>query len=284
MERTAWQDALKCFLIFSVIIFHVDSCIVHIPKLSGFIITYFLSTFFFISGINASHSRKIKEMSFKSFCYLNVKRLVLPMCSAMLLLALFRMFLPNGNFDAANLYLWLFDSSKGGGWFVFSLFEFLVLHKIVVKYDLKIQLAFTFLVWCLVVCLNAVLPSSLCGLFSLMAFRRYWLLYMLGYFSSRFLFKSKMKWLNTFLVVAYVPLCIYYTLCINDIVSVKDFGVWMLTNICGCVFWIYIFSKIKHINTSICLWGGKQWIYICCIILFFMPCQAIKDGIILILQ
>lgn len=57
MQRNNVLDIAKCWAIISVLVFHVVRTFIHWEAVSSFISTYFLTLFFFISGLLVKDSK-----------------------------------------------------------------------------------------------------------------------------------------------------------------------------------------------------------------------------------
>ena len=245
IKRNNILDIAKCWAIISVLVYHVVRTIVHCEFLSSFIDTYFLTLFFFISGLLVKDSKMSVEWYNKQ-----VLHLLVPFIACW---ALYRVFLTL--FEIPFISKGALDDAKGGYWFIFVLFLFNVfIKRLKIMSDKFKNITVKFIVMSLpffcAVLLCSILPYDVAGYFSLMSIRRYWLFFVYGYAITNLwkcnsiLESNRIGWSS---IVIYALLSIYYVVFIGDIESNFDFAVWFLTNVSGIHAWLFLFKKLQNL-------------------------------------
>lgn len=243
MQRNNVLDIAKCWAIISVLVYHVVRTIAHWEVVSSFIDTYFLTLFFFISGLLVK-GPKMTDGWYKK----QVLHLLVPFVSCW---ALYRGFLTL--FDIPFISRGALDDAKGGYWFIFVLFLFNVFIKglkvLSDKHDnIIVKLAVISLPFFCAVLLCSLLPYDVAGYFSLMSIRRYWLFFVYGYAitnlwkCNNILENNRVGWSS---IIIYTLLVIYYVGSIVDVKSNYDFAVWFVTNVFGIHTWLFLFKKLQ---------------------------------------
>ncbi|MDL2330447.1 acyltransferase family protein [Odoribacter sp. OttesenSCG-928-A06] len=248
-NRIIFCDIAKCWAIFSVIIYHVAR-VMHLELVEVFANTYFLSLFFFISGLWLSRSL---ESKFVPLLRKNLLHLLLPFFICMTLYSAFQIILKGG--DIRELFAYFWSDSKGGGWFLLVLFIFILVAKccdsIVKVLKIKswiVKILLFVLPLMIVLLLISILPEKIYSLLSLPSFRRYWLLFVAGYFVAGLwgvnIFQRKIiLFLST---LGYGVCAFYYTLYVRELHSNVDFVVWLITNVLGCFFYLSFFDYLSR--------------------------------------
>lgn len=245
MQRNNVYDIAKCWAIISVLVYHVVRTFVHWEVVSSFIDTYFLSLFFFISGLL---TKDVKIT--RGWCKKQVLHLLVPFVSCW---SLYRLFLTC--FDVPFILRGALDDEKGGYWFIFVLFIFNVsiwalksvidkVKSIVAKYIILL------LPFILAAVLCMLLPYDVAGYFSLMSIRRYWLFFAYGYTITNVwkcgAILENNRW-GFLALVGYALLASYFVCSIVDVTSNFDFAVWFATNLLGVHAWLFLFSKLQKL-------------------------------------
>ena len=234
-NRLEYIDLARAIAVISVIAYHFP-CIDQLWGLHTFINTYFLTLFFFLSGWLMHLSVK------KQWILKKVMRLLVPLVSFSLI------FIPTIAFIKGSSVLDIFNAmmhedSKGGYWFVYTLFSAMILiwsgHYIYRKLQLpKWAYALILVIPWLIACgLSILLPNEISQLLSISSFRRYYLFILLGMTMQNDTIRTYSMRND-----CYVVFCILYIIfivlslvkfpCVNSNLS---FGVWTLTNIFGCL-------------------------------------------------
>lgn len=103
--RIVFYDVTKAFAIFSVIAYHVAKCM-HLETISTFLDTFFLSLFFFISGLWLDDIRRFKDLI--KIIKDNSVRLILPFFICITLYSYFQIIIRDG--QLSNLFnYWLYE-------------------------------------------------------------------------------------------------------------------------------------------------------------------------------
>lgn len=244
MLRDNVLDIAKSWAIFSVIVFHVVITFVNWESLGAFINTYFLTLFFFISGI------LVKEAKLSDgWCRKQVGHLLLPFLSCWLLYRLFVCGLHGSPIFAKGAI----DDAKGGYWFIFVLFVFNILlygikRLMSISMSNIVNMAVLSLPFWIAVVLCMALPYDVAGYFSLMSVRRYWLFFVYGYAISNIwhcnsLLRNK-RW-GIVSCCVYVPMAVFYTMEVVSIQSNIDFAIWLATNVVAIHAYIYILYVLQ---------------------------------------
>lgn len=246
MERNISLDIAKAFLIFSVIVYHVVNIYYPNQIIHSFIDSYFLSLFFFISGLLANPSKMLSS----SYFIVQTRRLFIPFVFCFLAYRIYLHFLSN----VPILSVKSIDDSKSGYWFIFVLYSFLIVQSYIVKFTYQKSLLYKLigqvLPFFIIVTICLLIDYEWSGYFSFLSFRRYWLLFSLGFSVSNVFYNFsffKETWFGYICTVFYLFFLFIYVAYIKDVTSNLDFIVWILTNMSGCFTWLFI------INT----WGGK---------------------------
>ena len=262
-------DIAKCLAIVSVLLYHIEGCILHNIYINAFLNTYFLSIFFVISGLLFNSQKASEQGWFKK----QAIHLILPFIVG---------------FTLYNIYLWLFwgrplfekndfGDSKSGFWFLLTLFEFFLVVWVVERISMRgggrkhvsIRLFLLLVPFFIVTTLCKIVPYDIAGILSLMSFRRYYLFFAYGYIVNNYFHNSGIFYSRTVGIVSsflYLFLATYFTIVIQEINSLYDFMVWFLTNITGCHFWLYMLKQITptifHSNIIIKIGQNTLGIYV----------------------
>ena len=132
-KRLQYFDIAKGIAIYSVILVHLNTFCGWNSNLLFYIIhSYFMPLFFFISGYFC-----YKQGIFDYSLYLRkkIKQLIVPYFTS----CLFICFVYSYLFDVNLLDRYLFDSSKGGFWFLLTLFIFQLIYVCLKRFISKIK-------------------------------------------------------------------------------------------------------------------------------------------------
>ena len=243
-NRLEYIDLARVIAIFSVLIYHFPLRN-EIWGLTTFINTYFLALFFFLSGLLTHPKADWEWMKGK------IKRLLIP------LLSFYVPFIPflawyRGTplLSTINNVIW--DDSKGGYWFVFTLFAAIsiiwVIYVLYQKLSLHkwVYIALLVLPWIIACGMSLILPQDISYLLSIPSFRRYYIFVLLGMYCQRA--EVQILWKNKFI---YAEISITYILLIlvslwkfQSVESNLSFLIWILTNIFGCLFFVETCRRI----------------------------------------
>lgn len=245
MQRNKVLDLAKSWAIFSVVVFHVVTSIVSWEGMASFINTYFLTLFFFVSGLLVKDAKLSQN-----WCWKQVTHLLVPFLSCWLLYRLFFY----GLRGTSILSKGAIDDAKGGYWFILVLFMFNLmlygLRMITRRIPSKtVHLALLTLPFWGAVFLCVLLPYDVAGYLSLMSVRRYWLFFAYGYSINNIwhcedLLKDKR--LGILSCCVYLPMAVFYVMEIVSVKSSFDFAFWTLTNIVAIHSLLYIFHTLQE--------------------------------------
>lgn len=275
MKRNNVYDIAKCWAIFSVIVYHVINIIYNNQPIHSFVDTYFLTFFFFISGLLT----KKEKVSQDGWLKKQTIHLLVPFVTVFILYRVYQHFV--SGFPIISLKA--FDDSKSGFWFLLTLYCFFVtlkLHLFIlqkIKSNLT-QIAILIMPFLIVAALCLVLSNEMSGYLSLMSYRRYWLFFAYGYIISNYYDYDKLvanKAFQYLSVPAYLVFATLYIVKVQDISTNLDFVIRILANFTGCHFWIIIFEKFKDkLSKDIILNVGKNTLGI--YLLHYFPLSGAK--------
>lgn len=244
-SRITYFDIAKGWGVFSVIVYHVAE--IHDNReMMSFINTYFLSLFFFISGY-LSLGNSFYKLSLKEYIQKQAKHLLIPFFFVGCLYNLYQNLLSGTPPELT----FIFQDPKGGYWFLFVLFLYLItlrLLKGVINSGSRAKvLLFLLLPFVVVVLLAKILNQDIYYGLSLASFRRYYLIFTSGvllqlFGKGRSVVDGK---LAISLSIGYIFLGTYYTLYTKDVVSESDFVIWLVTNLTGCMFWLEVSNMLS---------------------------------------
>jgi fucose 4-O-acetylase-like acetyltransferase len=197
----------------------------------------------------------------------NLIHLVLPFIVCTTLYSIFQILVKNGELSDTFNY-WLSDT-KGGGWFLLTLFTFIVVMEVlkiileIIKINhLLVRILLFLLPLFFVVALSFVVDDKLYNALSMPSFRRYWLLFVAGFFIRNLYGTDFIKRKKTLVIstIGYIPFATYYTLYVGGITNNVDFIIWLTTNLFGCLFWLSLFEKLSSNYTvpNIILYIGRN--------------------------
>ena len=245
-SRLSFFDSAKGFAIFSVILAHLNTFLdLENLHLAYIIQSYFMPMFFFISGY---FCYKQSDLDYLLFLKKKFKQRIIPYVTSCLGICIVYSLIFNVNLF--NRYI--FDSSKGGYWFLIVLFVFcnlyVICHKITCSIKSNIRknmlffllLIFVYLIFCVLPLLVSVDTSYL---FSLPELRRFFPAFAFGMLfkilsSSIDIWNYKSTLLSA---IIYFSLLIYGY---ND-KTIIGFFIWMIVSIAACVFYLNLFKKIN---------------------------------------
>lgn len=250
-QRIDYIDVAKGFAILSVVLYHVASPLEY-HVLRDFINTYFLSLFFFISGF-LSIGKTFYSSTIVSYFKKKAKALLIPFVVCGITNYLYRNFVLLENYD-----FFIMSDAKGGYWFLLVLFYFFLTLKIffTVFHISKFHSRFYFLIipFILVVLLSKILYVDWYYLFSLSAYRRYYLLFLFGVF-FRFYSIDFSKKLMAISAFAYLSLIYFFLDHMTFFKSETDYFIWLFTNMAGCILWLNICKLLPKTLSFLCKFG-----------------------------
>lgn len=243
-NRLEYIDLARAIAIFSVLIYHFPLRN-EIWGLTTFINTYFLSLFFFLSGLLTHPKANSEWMKSK------IKRLMIPLFSFYILFIPFLAWYRNTPLTL-TIHNVLWSEAKGGYWFIFTLFAALttiwMIYVVYQKLSLPRWLYATLLVlpWIIACGVSILLPQEISYLLSIPSFRRYYIFMLLGMLCQRpniqIIWRNKFAYIGisiAFFLMVFVSLLKY-----QSVDSNIGFIVWMITNISGCLFFVETCRRI----------------------------------------
>lgn len=260
IKRLDYIDLARAVAVVSVIAYHF----LRIDEMWGlgtFINTYFLSVFFVISGLLLHPKPEIKWIIKK------IKRLLLPLVSFSVIYI--PILIINNEAPAGSVIHDIFWSeSKGGYWFVYTLFASILLiwliHYLVETLHLHkwSYWAFLILPWLIACGMSIMLPQRISYLLSIPSFRRYYPFILLGIIGQKEYIRQIIRKTSTYVVITiiYILLVALSLLKFQEIDSALSFLVWITTNIFGCLFLIETcWRACRHIQLhSVTKWLSQD--------------------------
>lgn len=234
-KRLEHIDLVRAIAVISVVAYHFLR-IDEIEGLSTFINTYFLSIFFFLSGL------LLRPEADKAWIIKKAKRLLVPLI-AFTVLYIPVLSLSKGELIGTTLSDMFRSDSKGGYWFVYTLFSAMALiwliHYIYSVFALPKWLYPVLLIlpWVTAFALSILLPQDISYWLSIPSFRRYYLFILLGMLCrkegvQRCLDKTVSYSIVTGVYLLFVVLSLWKFQTVDSNLS---FAVWSVTNIFGCL-------------------------------------------------
>lgn len=256
-NRLEYIDLARAIAVVSVIAYHFLR-IDEIWGMSTFINTYFLSLFFFISGLLMHPKAEIKWLIKK------MKRLLIP------LIAFSSVFISvsawcNDTSLTDTVLSMVWSDSKGGYWFVYTLFAAISLiwlvHYAYIKWNSPrwVYGLAVLLPWLIACGLCILLPQDITYLLSIPSFRRYYPFILMGMICQKERIQNTIHKTGVygFVTMGYILFTILSLWKFQTVVSNISFCIWFITNIFGCVCIIEICRRIctrTHIHSLI------QWL------------------------
>lgn len=249
-SRILYFDLTKAYTIFSVIAYHVAICM-HLEIVSIYFDTYFLSLFFFISGLWLDENDVRTLNDWMKVIKNNFIRLILPFFVCMTLYSCFQIVIRGG--QLGNVFNYWLSDAKGGGWFLVTLFVFIVVAKllnamlsILEVRNMVVKIIFFLLPLLFVILCSSLLDNKLYYALSMPSFRRYWLLFICGFFTKN-IFGIEFATKNFAVsVIGYISCAIYYILYVGDVKNNVSFIIWLVTNLFGCFFYLSLFKRLSN--------------------------------------
>lgn len=251
-NRLEYIDLARAVAVVSVIAYHFLR-IDEIWGLSTFINTYFLSLFFFISGLLMHPKAEIGWLIKK------IKRLLIP------LIAFSALYIPvaawsNDASLAETIHSMAWSDSKGGYWFVYTLFAAITLiwliHYAYVKWNIpRWVYGFALLLPWIIACgLSVTLSQDLSYLLSIPSFRRYYPFILAGMICRQERIQNTIRQTVSyvFVTIGYLLFTVLSLWKFQTVDSNLSFGIWFVTNLFGCLFIIESCRRIcarTHIHT-----------------------------------
>ena len=279
MKRNNVYDIAKCWAIFSVIVYHVINIIYNNQPIHSFVDTYFLTLFFFISGLLT----KKEKVSQDGWLKKQTIPLLVPFSTVFLLYRVYQHYVSGFPIFSSLA----FDDSKSGFWFILTLYCFFLTIKLllyVLRRVNNIMLHFAILAapFFVVAVLCLLLSYDVAGYFSLMSFRRYWLFFIYGYAISNYYDYNKLvlnRYVRYLSLPLYIILASVYVLKVQDVSSNLDFLIWLLANFAGCHFYIVLFEWFKEpLSKGIILSTGQNTLGIYLLHYFPLSCSKLILG------
>lgn len=243
-------DIAKVIAIYAVILTHCAGIIGGMQELRYFIETFYLSMFFVISGY-FSNSTKQCSLSINEFISFKFKRLIIPFISILTFTVLISLII-HGKKD---IEAYIIDDAKGGYWFIYTLFIFnLILcfcRKVIQNFTISsfvYQCIVLVIPWIIIVMLCSCFSQDLVSILSLASCRRYYLFFVIGYFSKTiglysYIIQSRICYIG--IVLFYIIFSFILVRYVKDINTTLEFGVWFLTNFLGSIFWLTTLIAIE---------------------------------------
>lgn len=235
-NRLEYIDVARTIAIFSVLIYHFPLRN-EIWGLTTFISTYFLSLFFFLSGLLTSPQNTTEWIKRK------VRRLLIPLLSFYVLLIPFLSILQKTPIlTVCHNVLWA--ESKGGYWFVFTLFATITLvwliYCIYKKFSLSkwAYIILLILPWVIACGVSIFIPQDISYLLSIPSFNRYYIFFLFGMAirnSSHLPTYIQNNYIYAFITLCYIVLIAISIMKFPTVNSYFSFMIWLLTNIFGCL-------------------------------------------------
>jgi peptidoglycan/LPS O-acetylase OafA/YrhL len=238
MTTKRWEhiDLTRAIAVISVVAYHFLR-IDEIEGINTVINTYFLSIFFFLSGF------LLRPEADKAWIIKKAKRLLVPLV-AFTILYIPILSLCKGELIGTTLSDMFRSESKGGYWFVYTLFSAMALiwliHYIYSVFALPKRLYPVLLIlpWVIAFALSIFLPQEISYWLSIPSFRRYYLFILLGMLCQEI--RPHRYFTET---ISYATLGGFYLLFIvlslwkfQTVDSNLSFAVWFMANVFGCLF------------------------------------------------
>lgn len=257
--RIDYFDLAKGFAIFSVVLAHLNTFLNwNNPFLSYVIHSYFMSLFFFISGYFC-----YKEFSFPQFSFLRkkIKQLLVPYLTICLAICfLYSLFF---HIDFLNRYL--LDSSKGGYWFLITLFTYYSLYLCVnrisclFKKEIMKKSIFVILIILLgsgITFVASVVPIQVSYLLSLPELRRFFLSFCFGLI-VKLLVSNFNVWNNKITIWSGV---LYFSIMLMSYDDKTNIGfiLWLMASNLACLFIINVFRLLGNKSSRLIIYGKNS--------------------------
>ena len=250
-QRIDYIDVAKGFAILSVVLYHVASPLGY-HVLRDFINTYFLSLFFFISGL-LSIGKSFDSSTIYSYLKKKTKVLLVPFVVCGIANHLYRNFILSENHD-----FFIITDAKGGFWFLLVLFYYFVTLKMLFSLfhisQIRSRFFVLFIPFIFVVLLSKILSADWYYLLSLSSYRRYYLVFLFGVFFRFYSidFSKKLMVISTF---AYLSLIYFFLDHMTFFKSEIDYFIWLFTNMVGCILWLNICKLLRKPLSFLCKFG-----------------------------
>lgn len=257
--RLYYFDSAKGFAIFSVILAHLNTFLNWDNVLLGYVISsYFMPLFFFISGYFAYKNERLKIVSVVKRKF---KQLIIPYLSCFFICLIYASL-----FDVNILDRYLFDSSKGGYWFLIVLFAFSFIYILynrlenilAPKFSQKLILFIVTLgfFWLFLCMIPLVVGKEISHLFCLPELRRFFPSFVLGLFC-----KMITPYWNIWNKKVLICSCIIYIALLlmgyND-KTMLGFLLWLLTSSTACLFLVNAFRVVDKRSIPILTICGEN--------------------------
>lgn len=258
-NRVVYFDLAKGFAIFSVVLAHLNTFFWGDNYFLSYVIhSYFMPLFFFISGYFCYKENCLYDFSFLKR---KIKQLLIPYLTACFLVCLLYSYL----FQTDFLNRYLFDSSKGGYWFLLVLLvyycAYLFIHLIASCCKDEVRNRFVFvalslLIGGVIVFISYSVPLHVSYLFSLPELRRFWLSFSLGMI-ARLLMPYYNVWNNKVTKLSGILYFLIMVLGYND-KTITGFVVWLIASSLACLFIINIFRIFEETFFRLRVYGSNS--------------------------
>ncbi len=241
-KRIEFIDIAKGFAILSVLVAHLNTFLNWHNEICAFVIaSYFMPVFFFISGFFTQPFRSLNLRQ-------KFNQLVIPYLSICLLICLLYSCLFNENF----IERYLFTSSKGGYWFLLTLFFFYFVYSVIlkiinygkVKYSEIKFISLLLFAWMLIILSTELLPQKWGYLLSITDLRRFFPSFIFGIIAGQVNQRYNI-WNNRIMIVSGVVYLSILLLGYND-KTISGFILWILASSCACVFLLNMFRVLEN--------------------------------------
>ncbi|RGS36449.1 acyltransferase family protein [Bacteroides cellulosilyticus] len=257
--RIGYFDSAKGFAIFSVVLAHLNTFLDWKNLLLSYVVhSYFMSLFFFISGYFC-----YREVPFLQFSFLKgkIKQLVIPYLTTCLLVCFFYSLL----FQTNLLDRYLLDSSKGGYWFLLTLFTYycfyLCVNRIAQLFKKEIQKKSIFVILIILLGVGIVFVTSsvsvqISYLLSLPELRRFFLSFSFGLIVSCFASHFNV-WNNKITILSGI---LYFSIMLMnyDDKTCIGFVLWLTVSNLACLFIINIFRLLGDNVSRLRTYGNNS--------------------------
>lgn len=244
--RLHFVDDAKGLAIYSVILVHLNTFLDWDSQALTYVIhSYFMPLFFFISGYLCFKNEKI---DIHLFINKKIKQLIVPFFTSSLAICVLYSIM----FDITLLDRYIFDSSKGGYWFLIVLFIFnciyvlcvLVISSIKININKGILFVFVLLfIWLLLCMISMIISEQISYLFSLSELRRFYPSFFLGILAKKYISNVNI-WDNKVMCLSGLTYFLLLFYGYND-KTVVGFFMWLIASISACLFILNLFRLIN---------------------------------------
>lgn len=268
-KRIDYIDVAKALLIFCLIIGHYmlhsnmqgveDVSFAYARPYIKLYATFFMQTFFIISGLCSSFNTPFTQYLWKNSKTILIPGIVLTIINRYIYNAL-----PGNGFEHTPTFIeWFVD---GGPWFIFAMFEAKILFWLIVKLNKYMQMLFLFILYISVLCVNSMfeIPNYV--------FFKHALL-MLPYLYAGYMLKSKLSTVEILLpylaaggaMVLGAEFVLNLPMPVHDYyvgVTYKTFPIHIVNVFAGTFVVLFISKKIKNVEFLKIIGKGTLLIYL----------------------